>query len=351
MDARNKRTKVKNKVPIYKRKVFWISILVPIVLILGFVGYYWYKLNHFVSSIHDPAAEQSTSTVAWTGTDRVNILLLGVDNRNNDPHPRSDVNLLVSIDPKTHSAVMLSVLRDTLYKIPGYSDEKINAAYAFGGADLAVKTFSDFLQVPINYYAVTDFQGFEKVVDAVGGIDLNVEKDMDYTDDGTYDIHLKKGYQHLDGKHALMYVRFRHDAMGDFTRTERQRNFLKALAETMKQPMNILKLPNVLDAMQPYVKTNMTMDTMIKLGMLGKDVDWGNMKSQQVPDMKDLTTGSVGDLGDCVIPNVYNTRVLVHQLLGMDDVDSIQKDPSVEYNGPVNQAPSSELPQIGRAHV
>jgi LCP family protein required for cell wall assembly len=342
MQSRKHRVQTKKK-RFYKKKGFWIAVLIPVLLVLTFIGYYWYRIHHFVASIQDPASEVNTTT-EWTGDDRVNIMLFGVDNRNNDPHPRSDVNLLISIDPKTHTAQMFSILRDTLYKIPGYSWEKINAAYSLGGANLAVKTFSEFLQIPIHYYAVTDFQGFEKVVDAVGGIDLDVEKNMDYVDDGVYDIHLKKGYQHLDGKHALMYVRFRHDAMADFTRTERQRKFLKALADKMKSPVNLLKLPTILDSIQPYIKTNMTMDTMLKLGQLGKDIDWSNMQSQQLPDMKDLTTGSVGNLGDCIIPNVYNTRLLVHQMLGMND--TIEKDPSVEYNGNIIQSPKGDLPVV-----
>ncbi|UOF89114.1 LCP family protein [Fodinisporobacter ferrooxydans] len=333
MQSRQERNK--KRMPLYKRKGFWLGILIPILVLVGVSGYYWYRINHFVSQIQ--GGSDNSSTVAWSGKDRVNIMLFGVDNRGGDPHPRTDVNLLVSIDPKTHTAEMFSILRDTWYKIPGYSSQKINAAYSLGGPSLAIKTFSDFLQIPINYYAVTDFQGFEKIVDAVGGINLYVEKNMDYTDDGVYDIHLKKGYQHLDGRHALEYVRFRHDAMGDFWRTERQRNFLKALAEQMKKPANILKVPSILDAIQPYIKTNMTMDDMLKLGMLAKDINWANMKSQQVPDMKDLKTGFI-DGEDSVIPNVYATRVMVHKMLGMND--AIQQDPSVEYQGSVSSQPS-----------
>lgn len=306
------------KAKFFRSRGFIWSVIMLGVLLLGLVSYYGFSIFHFLQSIQTPK-EQTQSAAAWTGTDRVNILLMGVDNRNNDPHPRSDSMVVVSIDPVTKTARMFSIMRDTWYKIPGYGFEKINAAYALGGPDLAIKTVSTYLQIPIHYYVKTDFQGFEKIVDAVGGVTIDVEKDMDYIDDGVYDIHLKKGVQLLDGKHALMYVRFRHDAMSDFARTDRQRKFLVALAEKLKTPGSLVKLPSVLDAIRPYVDTNMQLDDMLKLGKLMAEVDVNGMKPMQIPPENDFVISSVNGMS-VLIPDVYKCRMAVHDALGMTDV-------------------------------
>ncbi|MDB5085473.1 MAG: transcriptional regulator [Bacilli bacterium] len=214
----------------YKRSSFIWTLTALGCLILASVGYYSYSLYHAVKQVGNGNSVPITSAALWSGTDRVNILILGVDNRNNDPTPRSDTMIVASIDPVTKTAVEFSVMRDSYVHIPGHGYDKINAAFQEGGANLAIQTVSEFLQIPINFYVETDFQGFEKVVDALGGVTINVEKDMLYADDGVYDINLHQGMQLLDGQHALMYVRFRHDATSDYTRTERQRNFLKAVA-------------------------------------------------------------------------------------------------------------------------
>jgi polyisoprenyl-teichoic acid--peptidoglycan teichoic acid transferase len=336
------------KLKFFKRKGFlWTLITIGVVL-LSIVGYYGFSVFRFLHAIHTPQdGSVAQAAPAWTGTDRVNILLLGVDNRNNDPHPRSDSMVVVSIDPVTKTARMFSVMRDTWYKIPGYGFEKINAAYSLGGPDLAMQTVSNFLQIPIHYYVKTDFQGFEKLVDAVGGVKIDVEKDMDYPDDGVYDILLHKGEQVLDGKHALMYVRFRHDAMGDFARTERQRKFLTALAEKLKTPGALVKLPSILETIRPYVDTNMQIDDMIKLGSLVADVNMSDMKSMQIPPTDAMVINDNMNGMSVLIPDVYKCRVAVHDLLGMTDV--VEKPTDDQYplvqTQPASASTTESLPE------
>ncbi len=181
--------------------------------------------------------------------------------------------------------------------IPGQGKDRINAAIAFGGPNLAMKTVSNLTGLDIQYYAYTDFQGFIALIDALGGIDIDVEKDMKYkdaADDHVYDIDLKKGMQHLDGKTALQYVRFRHDALSDFSRTERQRKFLSAVAHKMQSAGSLIKLPVILGKIEPYVETNMSMSDMLKLGSLGYEVQANGIMGKQLPPQSLLVERTIG---------------------------------------------------------
>ncbi|MDB5084516.1 MAG: hypothetical protein JWN30_1402 [Bacilli bacterium] len=140
---------------------------------------------------------------------------------------------------------------------------------------------------------------------------------MLYADDGVYDINLHQGLQLLDGQHALMYVRFRYDATSDYTRTERQRNFLKAVAQKMATPKGLLELPQLISTMAPYVHTNMSLSDMVAVGRLGLSVNTGSMESIQIPPTDHLTETSTPAAGDILLPDVYACVEAVHQKLGM----------------------------------
>ena len=195
---------------------------------------------------------------------RVNILLVGIDdgeaaNPKDSPH-RSDSMLLMGIHKSTGAVSLLSIPRDTRAPIPGYSShDKFGHSFAYGGVDLTIATIHEFLKVPVHYYVVADWQGFIRVVDALGGVDLFVEADMNYEDPyANLKIHLKKGFQHLNGQQAGQYVRFRHDEMGDIGRVGRQQKFLKALAAQAIRPANIIRLPQIMKILSESVQTNLT---------------------------------------------------------------------------------------------
>ncbi|WP_261808094.1 LCP family protein [Paenibacillus sp. N3.4] len=286
-------------------KIFKRSLLLIGLLLVLIAGYYSYSFYNFAQNISNKSSEKpqgGTTMIAqsikekgekysppkWEGKQRVNILLLGGDSRGMKKNeiPRSDSIMLASIDPETKKAHLFSILRDTYVKIPGEGEDRINAAIAMGGPNLAMKTVSDLLGIPVQYYVYTDFKGFIALIDAIGGIDLEVEKDMKYSDsedDHVYDINLKKGMQHLDGKTALQYVRFRHDALSDFSRTERQRKFLTAVAQKMQTTMSLIKLPKILNAMDPYIDTNLSVADMLKLGTLGYEAKADGIISSQLP--------------------------------------------------------------------
>lgn len=279
-----------------KRSIKW-GISIVSLIIIGIISYYGLSLYNSMNSFNKASDKsrfgnftpvKNQEPPKWEGKERVNILLLGGDERGlrKNETPRSDSIIVASIDPVTKKAQLFSILRDTYVEIPGHKNNRINVALSLGGPELAMKTVSNLLGIPIQYYLYTDFQGFIAVVDAVNGIDIDVEKNMDYTDsadDHVYDIHLKKGLQHLDGNTALQYVRFRHDALSDFTRTERQRKFLTALAAKMQSTTSILKLPQILSSLDPYIETNLSVTDMLKLASLGYDSKASGITTAQLP--------------------------------------------------------------------
>jgi LCP family protein required for cell wall assembly len=279
-------------------RILKISMFGLLSVIFIAIGYYTYSILSFASSIssQDGTLEAllkdgvgDYTPPIWDKNERVNILLLGVDSRTAlrpNEIPRSDSIMIASIDPQTKKATLFSILRDTYVKVPGYSNERINGAITHGGPHLVMQTVSNLIGIPIQYYVYTDFEGFIALVDAIGGIEIDVEKNMKYidsADDHLYDIDLKKGLQELNGKEALQYVRFRHDALSDFSRTERQRKFLSAVASKMQTTSSMFKLPKILNSMDPYIQTNIDLKTMLRLGNLAFDAKSEELVTAQLP--------------------------------------------------------------------
>jgi LCP family protein required for cell wall assembly len=193
--------------------------------------------------------------------------------------------IVASINPDNKTVNMLSIPRDSKVNIPGHPGyDKITHAFFYGGADLAVRTVEDNFHIPINYYVVIDWKAFIKVVDILGGVNLNVEENMNYEDPyENLSIHLYKGYQHLNGEKAGEYVRFRHDEMGDIGRVERQELFLKAIADQMLQAGTIFKLPTLITTISDYVQTNMNTYTLLKVANVLKDMNADALHAEMVP--------------------------------------------------------------------
>ena len=203
-----------------------------------------------------------SGAVPWNGTDPVNIVMVGLDQRTNE-FPHTDTMLIASIDPKTDSVRMLSVPRDLWVNIPNYYADRINDAYGFGGTPLLIKTAEGVVNIPIRYYAVIDFKGFEKVIDALGGVTIDVKHPINDptfpapVGNGFAPLHIRAGVQHMNGRLALDYVRTRHDdPLGDLGRNQRQQQLLLALKHQALQPATLFKIPTVLDALGHAVKTN-----------------------------------------------------------------------------------------------
>ena len=199
----------------------------------------------------------------------VNILVIGSDRRLGQPDvgARSDTLIVVRLDPKAKTISMLSVPRDLLVTIPGYGQNKINAAYSFGGAKLAVQTVRRLLGIPINHFIDVGFSGFTDVVNKLGGAYLMIDTRY-YNNTATDDwasINIEPGYQLLDGAQTLDFVRFRHDQNGDFTRIVRQQMFLREMKRELAASANLVHFPRLLS-----VATTMSHYVVSDIDSLGK---------------------------------------------------------------------------------
>ena len=212
-----------------------------------------------------------------------NIVVMGCDVRKDDVG-RSDTLFVVMMDKSDKKAALLSVPRDTRVKIREHGWDKINAAFAYGGHKLTQETVQDFLGIRLNNYVVVDFQGFEGLVDAVGGVDINVEKRMYYYDPyANFEIDLRPGKQHLDGKKAMQYVRYR-DEEGDIGRIRRQQKFMMALYQQIASKNIIAKVPGVSKQIMSMIKTDLSLKEMVELGNVMREmVEKDGMKMAMVP--------------------------------------------------------------------
>ncbi len=212
---------------------------------------------------------------------RINILIVGCDEIEN--HGRADTIVFLSISPKNKDTLILSIPRDTRVEIPGRGMDKINHAYAFGGEKLISKTVSSFLDVPLHFYAVVDFKGFVSLIDGLGGIEIDIEKEMHYVDKaGGVNINLYPGKQILNGEKALEYIRFRHDRLGDLGRIKRQQKLAMALINKMMKFDSITKIPQLLEGIKGYIETNIKVQDVIAMANLFKGVNQEKYKLETV---------------------------------------------------------------------
>lgn len=197
----------------------------------------------------------------------LNLLVLGVAPEYRYYHQRapenfrglSDVNLLVRFDPTAKRIVVLSIPRDVYVRIPGYGWYIINHANKFGGPDLAKQVVSSLTGVEIDAYLAVSVEAIRNGVDALGGITVCVEKAMQYRDEAAkLDINLEPGCQQLNGVQAEGYLRFRHDALGDIGRIQRQQNFFHALKQQVLTPSGLLRLPQAIASVEQNIRTDLT---------------------------------------------------------------------------------------------
>jgi polyisoprenyl-teichoic acid--peptidoglycan teichoic acid transferase len=249
-------------------------------------------------SLHgSPLAAMEAVQKPFGGKRRVNILVLGLDDGQGG-QGRSDTMLLAHVDTMAHRLSALSIPRDTRVPLRGGRFSKINAAYARGGPRLAARTVSELTGLPVDYTLTTDFVGFSQLVDLVGGIDLNVERPMDYEDHwGHLQIHLKPGPQHLDGTRAIQYVRFRKSRErrgpgdgSDISRIARQQKFLQSLAARCFQGPNLMRLPEIAREGRRHIQTDLTTGDLIYVAGLAKENGADRLKLLTIPG----TTAMIG---------------------------------------------------------
>ncbi len=287
------------------RRGFWRKLLfgVLLFLVIAFAAYLGsgmtpaeaWRLFHFGVDI---VGAKIHPVPPFKGQQHVNIMLLGVD-VSNDPTGqdcRTDSIKIISADFAKSTLSVLSIPRDTWVEIPHHGHQRINGAYPAGGrleADrvtmsksVITKLLSDLYGQPVHIdrYMRLQTGGFDRIIDAMGGININVEKKMDYEDPSQLlYIHLKPGLQHLNGRDAEGYVRFRHDAEGDYTRMQRQDEFIRAMVAKMQTPEEKMRLPLLIGPVMHLMYTDINGADMLALKELADKVGMNGIHSAQLP--------------------------------------------------------------------
>ncbi len=210
---------------------------------------------------------------------------VGYDHLVNSFHGLSDSMLLLRFDPEKEKVSVLSIPRDTRVNIRGYGVRKINHANDYGGPALTAKVASDLLGgVKIDRYVRVNVQGVEKLIDALGGVTVDVPKDMKYNDFSQHlYIDLKKGVQHLDGDKAMQFLRFRYDEYGDISRVQRQQMLMRSAVEQTLKPATIVKIPKILSVIQSHLDTNLTVRELMALSNFASKTDRSGINMMMLP--------------------------------------------------------------------
>ena len=306
---------------------FWKRLMLVLVIILGLgagtMGYFVYDFfyGEDINFVNDKKQIFQDS--------RINVLLMGYDAKLNG-NPRSDTIMLASFDIEEKAVGIVSIPRDTLVNIPGHDEKrKINAAYAIGGGELAMKTVSKFLDIPVDYYVTTNFNGVKSMIDTLGGVELNVVSDMEYHDNaGDLHIDIKKGKQVLDGEKVVQYLRYRDKVSADLGRIQRQQKFVNAALDQFLSPDLIAKAPKLFQQFNQSIKTNMTYNDMRNMAKLMKDMKRSSIKTARIPGHSEYI-----DSGWYFIHNQKGTTKLVDELIASKEYIANSKYSVIVFNG------------------
>ncbi|WP_045518909.1 LCP family glycopolymer transferase [Neobacillus niacini] len=270
-----------------KRKWFKVTGIVLLLLLVfgGIYGYTVYRsLTDAVETMHLPLqreiSEKRPEPVVLEQKDPFSVLILGVDERKGD-RGRSDTIIVLTINPNNNSVKMLSIPRDTRTEIIGKGfEDKINHAYAFGEVPMAMDTVENFLDIPIDYFVQINMEGFEDIVDAVGGV--TVQNDLDFS---VGEFKFPIGELKLNGEKALIFSRMRYeDPRGDFGRQTRQRQIIQAVIKEGASLTSLTNFSNIFSALGSNVKTNLTFEQMIDIQKnyksVGNNIQQMEIKSQ-----------------------------------------------------------------------
>ena len=261
----------------------------------------------------------------WDGKSRVTILFLGLDYRDwtENDIPRTDSMILFSIDPKTLSVGMLSIPRDLWVNVPGVGESKINTAYRFGemnevpggGPGLAMSTVEGFLGVPVNYYAMVDFNAFVRIIDEMGGLDMHIREEITVDPIGPGNtVTLEPGVQTLDGATVLAYARQRYTDNDDFDRSERQQEVILAIRQQVLQfnmlPTLIKKAPRLYSQVSSGISTNLTFDQLVRLALIAAKVNEQNIRRGVISPPMEVEITFASDGQSILLPKPDEIRIL-----------------------------------------
>jgi LCP family protein required for cell wall assembly len=240
----------------------------------------------FLAKMFAPVARQQVAPTpvgqepapVWTGSERLNVLVLGIDTRDSDRTTQNtDTMIVMSLDPLNRTAAMLSIPRDIYINKPGTFQGKINAAFAFGGPDLVRRVVSDLLGIKVHSYALVNFDAFNRIVNGVGGVIVDVKRpvrDEFYptVDYGVERVGIAAGPQLMFGESALKYARSRHDT-NDYSRARRQQDVLGALRVKLSTPQALRTLPSLMDGVGTTIETDFDPTNVLPLARTTSGID------------------------------------------------------------------------------
>lgn len=195
----------------------------------------------------------------------------------------TDSMIVLHLEPKHHRIIILSVPRDTRVDLPGHGLTKINTANAYGGPTLALQAVNGLLGTHISDYVLADFSGFERIVNTLGGVTLDVREPMHYQGGPNTTINLSSGVQRLNGRQALEFVRYRRFPLGDIQRTLDQQEFLLAVSHQLLQPGTLLQLPSLAAELHQAVQTNVPVGEMVAIAAEAKQMEHDRIIHETLP--------------------------------------------------------------------
>lgn len=265
-----------------KRWWLWGSIAVLLCL-LAYGSVYAIGIFNSAQSTYEPIkdrpkSEKRETEVSIQNQDPVSFLLLGVDKRPGDPG-RSDTIMVATVNPEKENMILFNIPRDTYVDIVGRgTQDKINHAYAFGGIEMAMNTVENFLDIPIDYYAEINMEGFQEVIDTVGGVEIDVP--FAFKSSG---VSFTEGPMFMDAETAMAYVQMRKkDPRGDFGRNDRQQQVVKAILQQSLTVANFNKIDDIVRSVGNNLKTSVAPADYFSLQDIYRKINTGEIESFQI---------------------------------------------------------------------
>lgn len=334
----------------------WIALLIPGILLLalgGGIAALFFRVSNPLSQIVGQQASCAKGITSNPDRGRITILLLGSDNDQKfQGQPLAQTDIVVTIDPTAKTVGMLSIPRDFFLNVPGYGMHKLDEAYSLGGVALSCLTIEQDFGIPLNYYAWVGLDGFTKVINTVGGVDVNVTHaivDDNYPDDANNAsdpyalerLYLPAGPQHLNGQESLEYVRSRHaDLIGDFGRSGRQQQVLIALKNKLDNSDIFGKLTTIANELQGSVKTDMQLTDVLKVVDFARGLNVNTIQRVTLGPPYSTPGIAPSDAGvdaneAVVLPNCTQVIAAIQKIFqfSINAVCNIEGNPGVSYRG------------------
>jgi len=268
-------------------------------------------------SVEDYAVAEDLPDDWW------NILLLGTDNRYDGAYGRTDSMIILSVNPASGQAKLTSLMRDTWVSIHGKGSGKLNSACVYGGPELTMRTINETFGMNISDYALINITGLADVIDSMGGLELDVtEAERRALNKGLFDLSSQSGMEeleesgenvHLNGNQAVAFARIR-QIDSDYKRTERQRYVLTAMAKKLKDSNNVVTIVGVVNALLPYVETNLDLGDLMTLAFVGLQADLAGVEQLRLPADGAFESGTFNGVW-CIKPDLQKNKKILYDFI------------------------------------